>query len=66
MPATAASPLAASGNILLTTMPHSFGLRQNEIAALRGWIRRGNTLLVAAALNDSPEWLALTDTSRGG
>ncbi len=53
------SRLAPAGNILLTTMPHTYALRQTEIAALNRWVRRGNTLLVMAALNDSPEWLAL-------
>lgn len=51
--------LPASGNILLTTMPHTNGLRDQETQALRAWIRRGNTLLILAALNDSPEWLSL-------
>lgn len=63
LPAADQAALAPTGNVLFTTMPHSYGLRQSEIQALRAWIRRGNTLLVAAALNDSPEWLAVTDNA---
>jgi hypothetical protein len=55
--------LAPAGNILLTTMPPTNGLRDTEIQSLRAWLRRGNTLLVLAALNDSPEWLPLADTN---
>jgi hypothetical protein len=58
-----ASGLAATGNVLLTTMPYSYDVRETELQALNGWIRQGNTLLVMAALNDSPEWLPLADES---
>ena len=52
------SGLAPGGNVLLMTMPQRFPLREREQQQIAGWIRRGNTLLILAALNDSPEWLA--------
>lgn len=50
------------GNILLTTLPHSNGVRANEWPALERWIARGNTLIVMAALDDTPRW-ELTNVS---
>lgn len=52
-----ADGLATSGNVMLMTMPQRFPLRAREQQQIAGWIRRGNTLLILAALNDSPEWL---------
>jgi hypothetical protein len=49
--------LSAAGNVLITTVPHRFVARVGEASALRRWIRDGNTLLVMAALNDTPEWV---------
>ena len=46
----------ASGNLLLTTLPHELPVRPGEAAQLDDWISRGNTLVVAAALDDTPEW----------
>lgn len=50
--------LAPTGNVMLTTLPTQYALRESEQQQLIGWIRRGNTLLIMAALNDSPDWLA--------
>jgi hypothetical protein len=55
--------LKASGNLLLTTLPHELPVRPDEATQLDGWISRGNTLVVAAALDDTPAW-ALTGGGR--
>jgi hypothetical protein len=48
--------LPPSGNLLITTMPHRARLRPAESTVLRGWIADGNTLLIVAALDDTPDW----------
>jgi hypothetical protein len=53
----------ASGNLLLTTLPHELPVHPDEAAQLDAWISRGNTLVVAAALDDTPAW-ALTGGGR--
>ncbi len=50
---------SASGNVLLTTMPYRLPTSRQEEAPLNAWIERGNTLVVMAALDDTPDW-ALT------
>jgi hypothetical protein len=50
------SGFAARGNVLITTMPHVSAVRGSERLPLAEWIREGNTLLVLAALDDTPEW----------
>jgi hypothetical protein len=49
-------PAPAGGNILITTLPHRLPARLDELRDLAAWIRRGNTLLVMAALDDTPRW----------
>lgn len=44
------------GNILMITLPVETALRSREIEQLRRWIAKGNTLLLFAALNDTPSW----------
>jgi Domain of unknown function (DUF4350) len=51
------------GNVLLTTLPHELPVRADEAMQLDAWIERGNTLVVAAALDDTPAW-ALTGGGR--
>lgn len=51
------------GNVLLTTLPHEIPVRADEAMQLDAWIERGNTLVVAAALDDTPAW-ALTGGAR--
>jgi hypothetical protein len=46
----------AAGNVMLTTLPHKLPVRPNEAPLLDAWIERGNTLVVAAALDDTPQW----------
>jgi Domain of unknown function (DUF4350) len=48
--------LKASGNLLLTTLPHELPMHPGEATQLDAWIERGNTLVVAAALDDTPAW----------
>lgn len=50
------APQFATGNIMITTMPHLHPLRLVEFQRLSAWIRAGNTLLIMAALDDTPEW----------
>jgi hypothetical protein len=46
----------ATGNLLITTLPHRYAVRKNEVDDLARWIAAGNTLLVLAALADTPDW----------
>ena len=46
----------ASGNVLLTTLPAELPVQPQEASQLDAWVERGNTLVVAAALDDTPEW----------
>ena len=48
--------LAATGNLLIVTLPTSAAFESAEQIALDRWIRAGNTLLVMAALSDNPDW----------
>jgi hypothetical protein len=54
--------LSPTGNVMLTTLPHRLRLRLTELPSLREWISQGNTLLLTAALNDTPDWTGLTDS----
>jgi hypothetical protein len=47
---------AESGNLMLTTTPHLYPLRQTEAGPLRSWVDDGNTLLIVAGLSDTPDW----------
>jgi uncharacterized protein DUF4350 len=48
--------LATAGNLLIVSLPAVTGFRTDEAVALDQWIRKGNTLLVLAALRDRPAW----------
>ena len=48
--------LGPAGNLLIVTLPASVGFRTEEFRPLERWVRAGNTLLVLAALADSPDW----------
>ncbi len=50
--------LIRSGNLLIITLPGVTGFSNAELRSLDRWIRAGNTLLVAAALEDAPDWAA--------
>lgn len=45
-----------TGNVLISSAPHLYPLRDSEVWPLRSWIAEGNTLLVVAGLSDTPEW----------
>jgi len=49
------------GNILLVSMPQFARPRFDEIDTLIDWVHQGNTLLVLAALHDSPAWIRRGD-----
>jgi hypothetical protein len=55
--------LSGAGHVLLTTPPYSKRARADELGELMAWVARGNTLIVAAALNDTPEWSEAADTT---
>jgi Domain of unknown function (DUF4350) len=44
------------GNLLILTLPGMEVFRTDEFGALDKWVRRGNTLLINAALLDQPGW----------
>ena len=48
--------LPASGNILLVTLPATAVFKTEEFRPLDHWVRAGNTLVVMAALSDTPDW----------
>lgn len=45
-----------TGNVLVVTLPGSVPLTSRDFIPLHLWVRRGNTLIVLAALCDAPEW----------
>lgn len=45
-----------TGNVLVVTLPGSIPLISRDLIPLHLWVRRGNTLVVLAALCDAPEW----------
>ena len=46
------------GNLLILSLPAVEVFHTDELGALDQWIRRGNTLLINAALLDQPAWAA--------
>lgn len=44
------------GHLLVASSPQRWPVRTKEGRALREWVARGNTLLILAALYDTPEW----------
>lgn len=48
--------LPIRGNLLMLTLPAVEVFRNEEFAALDQWVRKGNTLLILAALVDQPGW----------
>lgn len=45
-----------TGNLLLVTLPQWVPARTAELEKLEGWVERGNTLLIMAAIHDTPPW----------
>lgn len=52
-----------TGNILLTTLPHKLPARLGEVTQLDQWVEGGNTLIVMAALDDTPRWALMNNTN---
>jgi hypothetical protein len=48
--------IASRGNLLVLTLPAVDVFRHEEYAALDRWVRKGNTLMIVAALVDQPAW----------
>jgi uncharacterized protein DUF4350 len=48
--------VGSTGNVLITVLPHRVPMRAGEADAIRHWVAAGNTLLVIAALDDTPTW----------
>ena len=48
--------IAPRGNLMIITLPGVEVFRAGEFSALDKWVRRGNTLLINAALMDQPGW----------
>jgi hypothetical protein len=48
--------LVATGNVLIVTLPATAVFKTEEFRPLDHWVRAGNTLLVLAALSDTPDW----------
>ena len=46
------------GNLLILSLPAVEVFHSDEFGALDRWVRRGNTLLINAALLDQPGWAA--------
>jgi hypothetical protein len=46
------------GNLMVLSLPAVEVFRSDEFSALDQWVRRGNTLLINAALLDQPGWAA--------
>lgn len=47
-----------SGNLMVLSLPAVEVFHSEEFSALDAWVRRGNTLLINAALLDQPAWAA--------
>jgi hypothetical protein len=50
------APAAKTGNLLLSTAPHFYPMRDAEARPLLEWIESGNTLLLVVGLSDTPDW----------
>jgi Domain of unknown function (DUF4350) len=59
LPASLPKP---TGNLLVMSMPQRVPMRTAETAALDSWVERGNTLLILAALLDTPPWVLSPDS----
>lgn len=50
-----------TGNLLLMSVPQRVPARAPELAVLNRWVAAGNTLLILAALDDTPLWALAGD-----
>jgi len=49
-------PLAGPGHVMIVSIPYLVTPERDELDALLQWTRRGNTVLIAATLNDTLPW----------
>ena len=49
------------GNLLIVSLPQRTPSRKVELATLRGWLARGNSVLALTAAGDLPRWSLDTD-----
>lgn len=61
----AVSRLPATGNLLIVTLPAATAFKTEEFRPLDSWVRAGNTLLVLAALSDTPNWAFMAGRPAG-
>jgi hypothetical protein len=61
--ALAEAGLPTRGNLLILALPGVESFRNDEFAALDKWVRRGNTIMINAALLDQPGWAAGRESS---
>lgn len=54
-----------TGNLLLMTLPQRDPAHAAELGPLTRWVEAGNTLLIMAALEDTPLWAFSDDTHLG-
>ncbi len=54
---------SVSGNLLIMTLPQRLPSKAGEWQALESWVADGNTLLILAALDDTPQWTFETNPS---
>lgn len=50
-----------TGNLLIASLPQRVPARAAELADLASWVKAGNTLLLAVALEDTPLWAVEAD-----
>ncbi len=55
-----------TGNLLITTLPQHLPMSAAEQSLLDRWIARGNTVLILAALDDTPRWSVTGDEGLRG
>lgn len=52
----AGTSMPQTGNLLITSLPHHRAAQEWERQHLVEWVRKGNSLLILAAVRDSPPW----------
>lgn len=53
-----ATSATRTGNLLVVTLPEQTAMAGAELDAIASWVGQGNTLLLVAALDDTPRWAA--------
>lgn len=58
--------MPGTGNLLITSLPHRRVARDWERQHLVEWVRKGNSILILAAVSDSPLWSIYNAGPRAG